>query len=119
MHVARIAGPLYTLGGLTGNVCGLVDFGALRFEFFWGLGVLWPHVGKTSRCRLRRVLDQYFNVCLGISGREMELTRTYCFEFDQMLRADSKCVLLSTFCFYFRVAGFTYWSLHPVVDKNE
>ena len=48
----------------------------------------------------------------------MELTRTCCFEFNRMLRADSKRVLLSTFCFYFKVAGFTYWSLHPVVDNN-
>ena len=24
----------------------------------------------------RRILDHYFNVCLGVSGREMELTRT-------------------------------------------
>ena len=32
VHLARIAGPLYTLGGLTGTVCGLVVFGG--FEVF-------------------------------------------------------------------------------------
>ena len=47
----------------------------------------------------------------------MELTRTCCFEFDRMLRADGKRVHLSTFLFYFMVAGFTYWSLLPQVDK--
>ena len=59
------------------------------------------------------------NVALAVSDGEMELTRTCCFEFNRMLRADSKRVLLSTFCFYFMVAGFTYWSLHPVVDKYD
>ena len=73
---------------------------------------------KCGRCELQRVLDHHFNVCLGVCCREMELTRTWCFEFNWMLRADSKHVLLSTFCFYFMVAGFTYWSLHPVVDKG-
>ena len=39
-----------------------------------------------GRCELRRVLDQYFNVCLGVSGREMEslervvLNLTGCYE---------------------------------------
>ena len=47
----------------------------------------------------------------------MELTRTCCFECDRMLRADSKQSLLSTFCFYFMVAGFTPFSLLPQVDK--
>ena len=47
----------------------------------------------------------------------MELTRTFCFECDRMLQADGKRVRLSTFRFYFMVAGFTYWSLHPVVDN--
>ena len=65
----------------------------------------------------RRVLDHYFNVCLGVSGREMELTRTCCFEFDQKRRPDSKRLLLRTICFYFMVAGFTYLSLLPEVDK--
>ena len=32
MHVAQIAGPFYTLGGLTGTVCGLVVFGFEVFE---------------------------------------------------------------------------------------
>ena len=67
---------------------------------------------------LRRVLDHSFNVCLGVSGGEMELTRMCCFEFDEMLRADSKHVLLSTFCFYFRLARFTSLSPLPAVDKN-
>ena len=49
----------------------------------------------------------------------MELTRTCCFEFDRMLRADSKRVLLSTFCFYFMVAGFTYLSPLPEVDNIQ
>ena len=35
-----------------------------------------------------------------------------------MLRADGKRVHLSTFLFYFMVAGFTYWSLLPQVDKT-
>ena len=51
---------------------------------------------KCLRGELRRVLDHSFNVCLGVSGGEMELTRMCCFEFDRMLRADSKRVLLST-----------------------
>ena len=72
---------------------------------------------KSLRGELRHVLDHSFNVCLGVSGGEMELTRTCCFEFDRMLRADSKRVLLSTFCFYFRVALFTSLSLLPQVDK--
>ena len=72
---------------------------------------------KCLRGELRRVLDHYFNVRIGVSCREMELTQMFCFEFDRMLRAESKRVLLSTLCFYFRVAGFTYWSLHPVVDN--
>ena len=65
---------------------------------------------------LRRVLDHSF--CLGVSGGEIELTRTSCFEFDRMLRADSKRVLLSTFCFYFMVAYFTSLSPLPGVDKE-
>ena len=32
VHLAQIAVPLYTLGGLTSTVCGLVDLGFLRFE---------------------------------------------------------------------------------------
>ena len=72
---------------------------------------------KCLWCELRRDLDHYFNVRFGVSGREMELTRTFCFEFDQMLRAESKRVLLSTFCFYFMVACFTNRSPHPEVDK--
>ena len=35
----------------------------------------------------------------------------------RMLRADGKRVHLSTFLFYFMVAGFTYWSLLPQVDN--
>ena len=35
-----------------------------------------------------------------------------------MLRADGKRVHLSTFLFYFMVAGFTYWSLLPQVDTK-
>ena len=49
----------------------------------------------------------------------MELTRTCCFEFDRMLREGGKQSCLSTFLFYFMVAGFTYWSLHPEVDKRQ
>ena len=64
-------------------------------------------------------LDHYFNVRLGISRREMELTRTCCFEFDRMRRADSKHVLFSTFCFYFRLARFTSLSPLPQVDNRN
>ena len=49
----------------------------------------------------------------------MLFTSKYACRYLVVLRPDSKRVLLSTFCFYFRVAGFTYWSLHPVVDKEE
>ena len=55
---------------------------------------------------------------LGLSGREMELTRTCCFEFDRKKGPDSKRLFLLTFCFYFRVAGFTYFSPLPEADKN-
>ena len=48
----------------------------------------------------------------------IELNRTCCFEFNRMLRADSKRVLLPTFCFYFRLARFTSLSPLPEVDKG-
>ena len=54
---------------------------------------------------------------LAYTDTEMKLTRTCCFEFDRKRAPDSKRLFLCTFCFYFRVAGFTYWSLHPMVDK--
>ena len=38
---------------------------------------------KCGQCELWRVSDHYFNVCLGVSGREMKLTRTCCFEFTE------------------------------------
>ena len=47
----------------------------------------------------------------------MELTRTCCFEFDRKRRPGGKDSFLCHICVYFRVAGFTYWSLHPEVDK--
>ena len=49
----------------------------------------------------------------------MELTHTCCFEFDRKRRAGGKRMFLHTFCFYFMVAGFTYWSFHPEVDKSQ
>ena len=73
---------------------------------------------KCGQCELRRVLDHYFNVRLGVSGREMELTKTCCFEFDQKRGADSKRLFLRTFCFYFMVVGFTYLSPLPEVDNK-
>ena len=48
----------------------------------------------------------------------MTRNRTCCFECDRMLRADSKRILLSTFCFYFMVAFFTHRSPLPEVDKT-
>ena len=53
MHVAQIAGPLYTLGGLAGTVCGLVVFFGLKSE---DLSVLWPHMWScpcTCMCMYR------------------------------------------------------------------
>ena len=47
-------------------------------------------IRKWSQCVPRRVLDHCFNVCLGVSGREMELTRTCCFEFDRKPREGGK-----------------------------
>ena len=73
---------------------------------------------KCRRCELRRVLDHYFNVCLGVSGRETELTRTCCFGFDRKRRPDSKRVLLPTFCFYLRVVWFTPLPRFSQVDKK-
>ena len=72
-----------------------------------------------SRITTRPPVFRFNNyiVCFGVNQREMKLTRTCCFEFDRMLRADSKRVLLSTFCFYFMVACFTHRSLHPEVDN--
>ena len=49
----------------------------------------------------------------------MELTRTCCFEFDRKRRPGCKVSFLRNIPFYFMVAGFTYWSLHPVVDKKN
>ena len=72
---------------------------------------------KCRKCELC-LLDHYFNVSLGVSGHEMELTRTCCFEFDRKRQPDSKRLFLRTFCFYFMVAGFTYLSSLPEVDKN-
>ena len=72
---------------------------------------------KSLRGELQRVLDHYFNVRIGVSCREIELTRTGCFEFDRKKRPGGKVSFLCHICFYFMVAGFTYWSLHPVVDK--
>ena len=60
-----------------------------------------------------RFVSILISSALAYTDSEMELTRTCCFEFDRMLRADSKRVLLSTFCFYFRVAGFTHLSPLP------
>ena len=73
---------------------------------------------KCGQCELRRVSDHYFNVCLGISGRKMELTRTCCFEFARKRGADSKRLFLPAFCFYFMLARFTHLSPLPEVDKG-
>ena len=70
-----------------------------------------------GRCELWHVLDHYFNVCLGVSGREMELTRTCCFEFDRKKRPGGKVSFLRHICVYFRLAHFTSLSLLPQVDK--
>ena len=72
---------------------------------------------KCGRCELRLVLYHYVKVRLGVIRGEMELTRTCCFEFDRKPREWDKLLFLHTFCLYFRVAWFTYWSLHPEVDK--
>ena len=66
----------------------------------------------------RRVLDHYFNVRLGISGCEMELTRTCCFEFDWKRRPGDKVSFLRNIPFYFSLAGFTYLSPLSEVDKT-
>ena len=65
----------------------------------------------------RRFVSILISSALAYTDSEMELTRTCCFEFDRMLRADSKRVLLSTFCFYSIVACFTHRSPHPEVDN--
>ena len=72
---------------------------------------------KCLQRALRGVLDHYFNVHLDVSGREMELTRTCCFEFDRKLQEGGKQLVLHTFCLFFRVAGFTYLLPLPEVDK--
>ena len=74
---------------------------------------------KCLRGELQRVLYHYFNVRIGVSCREMELTRTGCFEFDRKKRPGGKVSFLCHICFYFMVAEFTYWSLHPVVDNKQ
>ena len=63
----------------------------------------------------RRFVSILISSALAYTDSEMELT----FEFDRKGGPDSKRSFLHTFCFYFRprVAGFTYWSLHAVVDK--
>ena len=48
----------------------------------------------------------------------MELTRTCCFEFDRKKGPESKQLFLHTFCFYFRLVGFTYLLPLPEVDKR-
>ena len=40
-----------------------------------------------------------------------------CFVFDRKRPAGGEGLILRTFCFYFMVAGFTYCSLRPEVDK--
>ena len=72
---------------------------------------------KCRWCELRHVLDHYFNVRLGVSRREMELTRTCGFEFDRNKRPGGKALFLRTFCFYFMLAWFTHRSPLPEVDK--
>ena len=75
---------------------------------------------KCGQCELRIVSDHYyyFNVCLGVSGREMELTQLCCFEFARKRGADSKQWFLPAFCFYFMLARFTHLSPLPEVDKG-
>ena len=41
------------------------------------------------------------------------------FEFDRKSGPGGKLLFLRTFCFYFRLAGFTYLSPLPEVDKSE
>ena len=65
----------------------------------------------------RRFVSILISSALAYTDSEMELTRTCCFEINRMLRADSKRVLLSTFCFYFRLARFTSLSPLPQVDN--
>ena len=67
--------------------------------------------------RAWRILDHYFNVSCGINRREMELTRTCCFEFDRKRGPGSKVLFLRHIRFYFRVARFIHRSLLPEVDK--
>ena len=66
----------------------------------------------------RRFVSILISSALAYTDSEMELTRTCRFEFNRMLRADSKRVLLSTFCFNFMVACFTSLLPHPEVDKD-
>ena len=40
-----------------------------------------------------------------------------CFVFDRKMPEGGKRLFLFTFCFYFRLAWFNYWSLHPEVDN--
>ena len=47
----------------------------------------------------------------------MERTQTCCFEYDRKRGPGGKRLFLRTFCFYFMVAGFTYLSPLPEVDK--
>ena len=66
----------------------------------------------------RRFVSILISSALAYTNGEMELTRTCCFEFDLKRGAGGKRLFLHTFCFYFRLAWFTYWSLHPKVDKK-
>ena len=58
---------------------------------------------KFLRGELRRVLDHYFNVRLGVSGREMELTRMCCL--NSTGRGDQKV----NDCFYVLFVLTSWW----------
>ena len=72
---------------------------------------------KIPLVRAPACFRSFFQCPLRRNGREMELTRTCCFEFDGKRGPGSKQLFLHTFCFYFMVAGFTYLSSLPEVHE--
>ena len=66
----------------------------------------------------RRFVSILIWSALAYTDSEMELTRACCFGFDRKRRPGGKVSFLHHINVYFMVAGFTYWSLHPVVDKD-
>ena len=81
---------------------------------------LQPTLEEAKRMHGRAYCFNTSIMCFGVNrgGREMELPRTCCFEFDRMLREGDKQLFLRTFCFYFMLAWFTPLSPLPEVDKT-